>query len=100
MRLVTEPVAERSLHYGYPNAGFSAVEVWLARPPECSVQEGVRVTSQSLEPIERLDLGVQKVERYRIPPGHVLRVAWAFRSLRPYLGDGASAMVQELSPDE
>jgi transglutaminase-like putative cysteine protease len=100
MRLVTDPVAERSLQYGYPNAGFSAVELWLARPPECSVQEGVRVESQSLEPVETLDLGVQKVERYRVPPGHVLRVAWAFRSLRPYLGDGASARVPELSQDE
>lgn len=100
MRLITGPVAERSLQYGYPNAGFSAVELWLAKPPECSVQEGVRVTSRSLEPVETLDLGVQKVERYHVPPGHVLRVAWAFRSLRPYLSDGASARVPDLSPGE
>jgi Transglutaminase-like superfamily len=100
VELGTGPVAERSLQYGYPNAGFSAVELWLAKPPECSVQEGVRVTSRSLEPVETLDLGVQKVERYRVPPGHVLRVAWAFRSLRPYLGDGASARIPDLSPGE
>ncbi|MFY9820570.1 MAG: transglutaminase domain-containing protein [Thermoanaerobaculia bacterium] len=102
MRLATDPVAERSLHYGYPNAGLAAVELWLAEPPECSVQDRVRVASRSLEPAETIDLGVQTVQRYRVPPGHVLRVDWAFRSLRPHLDDGGggSAGLPGLSPGE
>lgn len=100
MRVVKESAGEHNLSYGYLNAGFSPVDLWLAQPPECSVQDSVRLAGQNLEPIETIDLGVQRVNRYRVPPAHVLRVAWTFRRLRACLGDGVSLVAPELCPGE
>lgn len=100
MRVVAEPVAECSLAYRYRNFGVAAVELWLACPPECNVQDRVRVARQSREPLEVVEVRANRVARYRIPPWQSLSVVWTFRRLQPSLAAGASQPAPVLSPGD
>jgi Transglutaminase-like superfamily len=100
MKVIAEPLGESSVAYRYRNAGVAAVDLWLACPPECSVQDRVRVARQSREPLEVVAAGGNRVARYRVPPWRALQVVWTFRRLRPSLADGTADPAPALSPEE
>jgi Transglutaminase-like superfamily len=100
MRVVAEPVTESSLTYRYRNFGVAPVELWLACPPQCCVQDRVRVARQSREPMAILEVGGNRVAHYRVPPWQGLRVVWTFRRLQPALVEGATDPAPVLSPED
>lgn len=98
--VVRRPVCEGQIHYRYSNDSFSTMDLWLAQPPECNVQDQVRVMQESVAPSEILERHGSQIARYRIGPFRTLRVLWVFRRLASALEPGAVDTSIQLSEDE
>lgn len=88
MRLAREADAERAVHYRYHNLGPAGVDLFLARPPECSTQDRPRVVACSAEPEEVSRAGGNEVARFRLGAGRTLRLCWVFHPVRVRLTEG------------
>jgi Transglutaminase-like superfamily len=97
MRLAVEPKGEARMGFVYPNDSFSTVEVWIAEPPACAVQDAVRVERRNAEPVEQIEVGGNLLQRFRVRPFRDLRIEWSYRRLESRLDEAQDPAVGVLS---
>lgn len=76
-----QAAGEFDCYYAYPNSAFAPVDVWVAQPPDCWVQDQVRVVARNSEPAETVTLGPATLDRYRVSSFEKLEIHWRFRRL-------------------